>query len=454
MINPKRYKDLLIVSCEGKIMYTDFSNLSFMKLKGVSLHGKMLEEVFCNIDDEHPILLAATKGIANKDFCVEIETCTGKTFTKSGCVYPIYKEGRPIAAVEFSDIRYGIKDIRDIETSSDNTRYRDNGTVYTIDNIVTENSEMIDLKKEIEKIALTDFPILIYGETGTGKELVAQAIHNCSRRFSKSFVSVNCGTIPENLAESMLFGTVKGSFTDSENKAGLFENAEGGTLFLDEINSLPMTIQVKLLRAVEMKVIRRIGDTQERKVDVRIISATNEEPGKLLMQKKMLTDFYHRIAAYSLYLPGLKNRGNDVIVLANYYINYFNHMMNTQISPLNDEITEFFREYSWPGNVRELRNVIEGTFAFTENTEIVVEDIPLYIMESIKSKKSEKHFATSNMSDQTRLEQQMNMVESGIIDAAMIESGSKLSEAASLLGISKQLLRYKIGKHKRTEEIE
>lgn len=452
MLNPKRYKDLLIVSSEGKIIYSDFSNVSFMKLKDQVLKGRDLREIFVNADENYPALRAAREGIANKQYTVEVESCTGKIFEKACCTYPIYREGKPVAALEFSDILYGRRDIREIETSSDNAWYRKNGTIYTVDDIIGKCPEMVEMKKEIESIALTDFPVLIYGRTGTGKELVAQSIHNASRRFSKPFISVNCGTIPENLAESMLFGTTRGSFTDSEDKAGFFEYAEGGTLFLDEINSLSPQMQVKLLRAVEMKVIRRIGDARERKVDVRIISATNENPKELIRRKRMLQDFYHRIATTVISLPRLADRGDDVIVLANHFINYFNRMMNMNIGPVNDEIADVFRSYSWPGNIRELRNVVEGAFAFTESDAITIDDIPMYIQQSAGSKKAgSAGFAFERSEEKLSLASQLDVLEKNLIETAVRESDSRLSDAAVKLGISKQLLNYKMNKFSRKE---
>lgn len=453
MINPKNYRDLLIVSNDGTILYTDFSNVSFMKLKEEPLKGRILKDVFVNIDDAHPVLRAAKEGMANPDFTVRIETCTGQKFKKTGCTYPIYKEGLPFAAVEFSDICYSRQDVREIETLTDYSIYRDNGTMYSLDNIITEDSGMILLKKEIEQIALTGFPVLIYGNTGTGKELVAQSIHNSSSRFSKKFVSVNCGTIPENLAESMLFGTRKGSFTDSEDTAGFFEQAEGGTLFLDEINSLSPQIQVKLLRAVELNVIRRIGDTGEKQVDVRVVAATNEDPQKLMGDKRLLPDFYHRIAASVLYLPELIDRGDDVVVLANHFINYFNRIMNTGIGNISGEIAELFRNYSWPGNIRELRNVIEGAFAFTESDEIKADDMPAYIMKRAKRKCTGPETAFTKDAENRTLAQRLARTERRLIESAMKESGYRLSEAAELLGISKQLLKYKADKHHTKENI-
>lgn len=447
MINSEKYKDLLIVSCDGTILYNDFSNLSFMKLRDEELNGRMLKDVFINIGNDDPVLLAAKDGTANRNYTVQIETFTGKKFTKTGCVYPIYREGRPFAAIEFSDIRYHRNDISAIETSSDTPRYRHNGTVYTVDDIITDDPVMIRLKKEIEKIALTDFPVLIYGKTGTGKELAAHAIHNSSRRFSKPFLSVNCGTIPENLAESMLFGTTKGSFTDSRDKEGFFEMADGGTLFLDEINSLPAQIQVKLLRAVERNVIRRIGDTKEKKVNVRVISATNEKPDQLIRSGRMIEDFYHRLTTAVFYLPGLNERGNDVLILADYFIQYFNRMMNMHIRPLGKELRDLFQRYDWPGNIRELRNVIEGAFAFTEGDEITIDDIPRYILERLNTDSGERfEMETQSLSDLS-LHPRLERVEKSIIEEAFRESGSSLSMAAQRLGISKQLLKYKTDKY-------
>ena len=445
MLNTHDYKDLLIVNSDGVIMHADFSNPSFMKLKDEPLKGRSLKDVFINIDDEHPLLRAAREGKVTRDYKAEIETCTGKIFSKTGSAYPIYKEGRPFAAIEFSDVLYDRKDVREIETLSDSNSYRENGTLYLVDDIITEDPNMIRIKKEIETVALTDFPVLLYGETGTGKELAAQALHNASRRFNKKFVSVNCGAIPESLAESMLLGTTKGSFTDSEDKSGFFEQAEGGTLFLDEINSLTPQIQVKLLRAVEHGLVRRIGDTKEKKVNVRLVTATNEDPEMLIEKNRMLSDFYHRISVSYIYLPTLKERGDDVIVLANHFIQYFNQNMKTSMRPISDQVEDVFRRYNWPGNIRELRNVIEGAFVMTENDEITIEDIPNYIIQAAEG--------VSPAVSEINLTRHLEQTECGLIKMAMEQSGQSLTDAAALLGISKQLLKYKLDKYSERGEI-
>lgn len=445
MINRNNYKDFMIVGSDGRIMYSNFSNLHFMGLEGEELKNKKLKDVFVNIDDEYPAIAAAQRGIPNSGFRVTVSTKKRESINKVGYTYPIYKGNKPVAAIEFSDILYDREHIRDIENIHDDFLFRQNKTKYTVDSIVTNDDTMKKIKRRIEKIALTESSVLIYGETGTGKELAAQAIHNSSRRFNKLFTSVNCGTIPVNLTESLLFGTVKGSFTDSDNKPGFFEQAEGGTLFLDEINSLTPQTQMKLLRAIEDKTVRRIGDIKERKINVRIIAATNENPSDLIVQNRMKRDFYYRISASFINLPALIERGDDVMVLTDYFIRYFNDLMNTNISICDEKIKELFRNYSWPGNVRELRNVIEGAFAFATDDKIKISDIPQYIVEDAEMKKKTGRRSFDNGET---LKEKLDDIENELISEAIRHSDFNLAQAAGRLGISRQLLNYKMCKHK------
>lgn len=445
MINKNNYKDFMIVGSDGRIMYSNFSNLNFMGLEGEELKNRDLRDVFIDINDDYPAIAAARRGISNSGFRVTVSTKKRNGINRVGCTYPIYKGDKPVAAIEFSDILYDREHIRDIENIHDDFLFRQNRTKYTVDSIITEDDVMKKIKRRIEKIALTDSSVLIYGETGTGKELVAQAIHNSSRRFNKLFTSINCGTIPVNLTESLLFGTVKGSFTDSDNKPGFFEQAEGGTLFLDEINSLTPQTQMKLLRAIEDKTIRRIGDIKERKINVRIIAATNENPSELINQNRMKRDFYYRISTLFIHLPALVDRGDDVTVLTDYFIRYFNNLMNTDISICDEKIKELFRNYSWPGNVRELRNVIEGAFAFAVDDKIRIEDIPQYIVEDARVA---KNVGRKLPDSPGTLKEKLDNIENELINEAVKRNNFNLSRAAEQLGISRQLFNYKMCKRR------
>ena len=436
MINRNDFRDFLVINRKGRIIYADIGNPQYFGMEAESLRGRRLKDLFPELPASYPTMTAAAEGRGFDFFEMELTACTGITLKKTGCAYPIFYGDEPVGAIEFADFFYDREHIGEISGHAGHLIYRKNNTKYLLDDIISEDKSILELKDKIEKYAISDSTVLIYGETGTGKELVAQALHNSSRRYSRKFVSLNCSAIPSNLIESILFGTTKGSFTGAENKTGLFEQADGGTLFLDEINSLAPELQIKILQAVETKMIRRIGSRNEIYIDTRIIAASNEEPKKLIAEGKLKADLYYRLAVIYIELPRLAERGNDILVLADYYIRYFNRKMNTDIEPLGEELKQLFLEYTWPGNVRELRNIIESAIIFTESSRLTIEDLPDYIVKSCmsKDKKSKK-------------KRNREILEREIISTCYEETGKNLKKTAELLGISSQLLFYKLKKY-------
>ncbi|MGN7397783.1 sigma 54-interacting transcriptional regulator [Peribacillus frigoritolerans] len=228
------------------------------------------------------------------------------------------------------------------------------------------------VKNQISKLALTSSPILLYGETGTGKEVVVKAIAAAS---GCSLISQNCAAIPENLLESILFGTIKGSFTWAEDRPGLFEQASGGILFLDEINSLPLSLQAKLLRVLQDKKVRRLGDTKEKLVSVRLIAATNVHPSSLLESDQMRPDLYYRLNVLSLELPALRHRKEDILPLITHFISIFNEEFSKAVIGVEDEAIEFLINHDWPGNIRELKNWIERAMNHVTGSKLSIQDL-------------------------------------------------------------------------------
>lgn len=288
-------------------------------------------------------------------------------------------------------------------------------------------------------ISMTDSTVLIYGETGTGKELVAQAIHSGSARRGKSFVSQNCAAIPQNLLESILFGTVKGSYTDAQDRPGLLEVADGGTLFLDEIHSMDWNIQAKLLKAIEEKRFYRVGGTESIPVDIRVITAVNIDPAECVANGKLREDLYYRINVIRLNVPPLRERKEDIKSLTEHFIDIYNKKMNKHIKGISDEVMNFFNAYDWWGNVRELKNVIECAFNFAQSDVIQLEDIDCY-EDEIKAVERRAWFSKGQQLDLKKL---LKDYEKDMIENAIKESKS-YTEAAERLGISKQALNNKI----------
>lgn len=240
--------------------------------------------------------------------------------------------------------------------------------------IVGKSKEIHDLVDITMQVASSDISVLIYGESGSGKEVFARAIHGCSKRSNKQLVSVNCGAIPEGILESELFGHKKGAFTGAyEGRKGYFEIADGGTLFLDEIAEMPLTTQVKLLRAIETKEFMRIGSETVTRVDLRIIAATNKDLQKEVDAKRFREDLYFRLKAVTLYIPPLRKRKEDIPELAYHFLENYSH--NNSIPPpvLTNEALELLVNYNWPGNIRELKNTIETAIALNRTGILDVE---------------------------------------------------------------------------------
>ncbi len=326
---------------------------------------------------------------------------------------------------------------------------KDFGIRYGIDDIEGCSESIFYLKQKIRMVADTDSSVLIYGETGTGKELTAQAIHSLSGRREDRFVSLNCAAIPESLLESVLFGTVKGAYTGAENRPGFFEISKGGTLFLDEINSMEIGLQAKLLRVIEDNEVIRIGSSMPIKTDVRIISALNENPMECIKSGKLRRDLFYRLSVVEIDIEPLRKRKEDISYMTDYYINYFNKKMNRAIIGIDGDVEKIFMSYDWPGNVRELKNVLEGAFNIATSRNIKKKYLSNYLlhelyMEGIET--AEEHIIRWNGEEEFNLDEAIKEYERNIIIKA-VKSSKNLSEAAKKLGISRQNLNYKLNKH-------
>ena len=331
-----------------------------------------------------------------------------------------------------------------------------------LDNIVTQSEEMRRLKSMIRSIAQNDSATLLYGETGTGKELFAEALHSLSSRSSRPFLAQNCAAIPENLLESMFFGTERGGFTGAESKKGLFELADGGTLFLDEINSMDIAMQAKLLKALEEQTVRRIGGREDIRFDVRIVCASNEDPEVLVQEGRLRSDFYYRIGVVRLRLPPLRDRREDILPLADHYIRIYNQRMHKQILGLSQMTKDLFLRWSWPGNVRELKNTIEGAFN-VESSPFITLDSVRGLLEKLENWERQPEAAPAPAAPglsapptlpqvQERLRQGrvdlkelLAEYESSIITEALRQT-RRLNAAAEKLSMSPQKLQYRMEK--------
>lgn len=317
----------------------------------------------------------------------------------------------------------------------------------SIDSIVGESPEISTIKNQIIEYARHDSAtVLITGQSGTGKELVASALHHLSSRRDKEFIEINCASIPENLLESELFGYEKGAFTDAKSsKAGLLEKADGGTLFLDEIGEMSPLLQAKLLRVIENKKFMRLGSTRELSSDVRIIAATNKNLKDAIANKNFREDLYYRLNVLRIEMPTLNSRGGDIVLLANYFLEGFSKKFNKKITGFSKDAIALLLKYEWPGNIRELKNIIERICILQKQP--VVEEYHLPAELTTAGGK-----AGSNHNDhnpfESSFEEIIRETEIELIRKAYEVSGNNTSQTARLLKIPRETLRYKMEKYK------
>ncbi|MBF7083086.1 sigma-54-dependent transcriptional regulator [Desulfallas sp. Bu1-1] len=313
---------------------------------------------------------------------------------------------------------------------------------FTFDQIIGQNPAFVTLKETAKRVAKNQSTVLIRGESGTGKELFAKAIYTESGRNHGPFIKVNCAAVPENLLESELFGYKEGAFTGAKKggHVGKFELADKGIIFLDEIGDMPLLMQAKLLRVLQEKEIERLGDTKPRRIDVRVIAATNRNLEEMVAEGEFREDLYYRINVVSLNIPPLRERIDDLDLLLQHFIAIFNKQFGLRVSGIDQEAMAVLRNHRWPGNIRELENVIERAFNILEGDKIRKEHLPLYLQSSQKYK---------GTGSRGGLHQLIEEIEREAINNALKACHGNKNRAASLLGLSraglyKKLKRYKI----------
>jgi len=319
---------------------------------------------------------------------------------------------------------------------------------YHPENIIGQSPKMLELYDLMEKVAPTKTNILISGESGTGKEIVAKAIHYNGPRKDKPFVTLNCGAIPESLIESELFGHMKGAFTDAiTTKKGLFEVADEGTLFLDEISELPLMMQVKLLRVLQDREFKRVGGTEDIRVDVRIISATNKDLESAVREKQFREDLFYRLNVIQIKLPPLRERKEDIPLLAAHFLNRYAQEIGKQISRISPEALRILMQYDYPGNVRELQNIIERAVALEISPELTAANLSSYLEEQSLAFNKRKGFDLEIPSEGIDLEKIVEDIERTLLLKALDRTKGIKKKAAELLHINFRSMRYRLEKY-------
>ena len=396
--------------------------------------GLHIFELYPELDEESSTIIQALRtGKPTYNVLQDINNRRGERVLLESTTIPIVVDGQVACVIDSSKFH-----------SIDQRVIRGKGGISTLDRIITQDPAMLALKKRIRDVAPLDSSVLIYGETGTGKELVAESLHSEGRRSGRPFVSQNCAAIPANLLESLFFGTEKGCYTGALTRKGLLEEADGGTLFLDETTPMETGLQAKLLKVLEEKKVRRLGGSRDIPFDVRIVAAVNEEPAKLIREHRLREDLYYRLGVVRITLPPLRKRVGDIPLLIRYFIDQYNRKMKRSIQGVSAQALRRLERYSWPGNVRELQNVIEGAFASARSELLVLDHMEdaLEYQEVSLAEESREGDIDPGFSLTKALEQ----YERELLHKAM-EQSSSISQAARLLGLSRQNLKYKLQKY-------
>lgn len=412
-----------------------FINSSLEKGHNISksYEGKSILQVYPNLIRKSSGLIKSLKD--KKEFLYrqdEYVNYKGEEFINVNSSYPIFCN-RKIQ---------GIINIVYFDHKEENIKYeKENNTglfpkenkydMYNFIDIVGMSKGMLTQKNKAYKASLSSSPVLIYGETGVGKELFVQAIHKESSRKNAPFIAQNCAAIPQNLFESTMFGIVKGSFTGAQKQKGILELAHGGTLYLDELNSMPVEFQGKLLRFLQDGVVRKVGGEDETSFDVRIIASLNEKPEKIMKEGKLREDLYYRLNVIRLNIPPLRDRREDIKFLIYHFINKYNNIFNKNINGIKEETLNWMTNLEWPGNVRELQYVIEEIFNYRNRGYISNEDL----------QKCSKNFKLPKT-----FKEKLELMEKEYIESQLVINNFNVSKTSKMLGIPRQTLQYKIKK--------
>lgn len=439
---------ILISDVNGKILYYEDFDDQINMMRYENAIGRSIFELYPFFKREDFTLFRAIdtkRVIINELQEFEVNGVPKKALNSA---YPLINETGVIGCMVMS-----------IELGNKSGRKKKNSfsAKYNFDDIMTQNAAFKASFDKLHMLSRGNANILIYGETGTGKELIAHTIHANSPRKGKPFIIQNCAAIPNNLIESILFGSSKGSFTGAIDKPGLFEVAEGGTLFLDEINSLSLDLQGKLLRAIENNAVRRVGESFEREVDVRILASTNEMLNHLVDRGEFRKDLFFRLNVASFSIPPLRQRRDDIPLLCNHYIHHYNAMLNHEISGIDSSVMSFFNDYPWEGNVRELKNVIEYACTIKSKGLISQHDLPDYMYLKNRKVKQIPHIkntttavsaqTTNYLKPNTSLSSQLSALEKDILKGAIERNRYSITGTAKELQISRQSLYNKLKKY-------
>lgn len=448
-------------------------NQAASRLDGLSkdeVIGRHLLEVFPSLDEDSSTLLRVLRsGKAEVAREQTFSNYKGIKITTINSTHPIYINNKLEGACEISlditkikemaermqDLRKALRDRSmegDVERSIQHRQSEEmlSRKLFTLDDIVGESSVMKEVKRTALQVSRSNSNVMVFGETGTGKELLVQAIHSASERRDLPFVAQNSAALPENLLEGLMFGTSRGGFTGAQDRPGLLELASGGTLYLDEIDSMPLGLQAKLLRVIQERRVRRLGDLRERPFDVRFISSTSIPPREAVKKGLLRPDLYYRLSVVEIGLPPLRERREDIPLLCDHFLKKHGKNRGKPIKGISPMVMAAFLAYDWPGNVRELEHAIEGSIALSQGEFIELEHLPPSVKGVLLAKSvflgettSHTQSAASSTREIPNLRDTVRNQEKETIEKALKEAKT-ISGAARALGIPRQTLQYKI----------
>lgn len=444
---------MTIYDANGRILYYNQPSALHDNMNTKDVVGKKPSDVFDHqTSSTYEEVLSTGKAVIDKTIIY-----TNKSGTINHCIgssYPIKDDGKlagALSLIRFTDSSMAlVEKILELQTLlSDSSKSLTNGTTYTLDSIQGSSKEIREAVDYARGAARSNANIMIYGETGTGKELFAQGIHNASMRREEPFVAVNCSAIPATLLESMFFGTTKGAFTGAKDMPGLFENAGKGTVLLDEINSMPLELQSKLLRVLQERVITRLGSNKLIPVDCTVISTTNMDPLKCIDDGLLRADLFYRLSVITVTVPPLRERSGDVIELAQAFIDKATKIYGRKPLTMDESIKVALQNHTWPGNVRELQHTIEGMVALTglDDKVLTSAKLPVHLLDAssipVHNADLDKISLEGNYED---LKDKLDAIEKAAIEKAYAENGNNLTRTAKAIGYSRSNLQYRMKK--------
>lgn len=454
----KLKESVILCDSYSRILLLNEAARAMDSLPVENILGKPIGSVYHMQSDSY---LAIPKAIEEKQPLLDLRqhytTLYGKDVDIVSDNYPIVEGGQTLGGFavmqDWSQIDELNKRIIDLQSKlvqkNDPSAKRRAGQAlavkYRFKDIIHISPAMGKVVEKCRQVAKSDSSVMIYGETGTGKELISQSIHGASRRAGQPFLAINCAAIPENLLESMLFGTEKGAYTGAERREGLLEQASGGTLLLDEINSMNISLQSKLLRVLQDGIVRRVGGATEIRVDVRVLSNINMPPYQAIEENRLRRDLFYRLGVVNINLPPLRERKEDIHLLTSHFIRHLNKKLLKNISDIDAATLELFLAYDWPGNVRELNHAIEHAMnVVRENSSLITPaHIPEHILQKVNGHPSPGGELKESASS---LPQILDDVERRVLTKAMHENNGNISKAARTLGVSRQNLQYRLKK--------